>query len=75
MNKAIVGICTLIELGCIGALAFIGLKRNNDAYIAEIKRIAAEGELFLEKMNVENKDYEIKQLKKELEYLKSQEES
>lgn len=75
MNKAIVGICTLVELGCISALAYIGFKRNNDAYVAEIKRIAAEGELFLEKMNGEKKDYEIGQLKKELEYLKSQEES
>ena len=74
MNKTIVGICTLIELGCISALAAIGFKRNNDAYKAELKAINVEGELFLEQLRGMDKDYEIKQLKKELEKMKSQKE-
>lgn len=74
MNKTIVGICTLIELGCVTALAAIGLKRNNDAYKAELKAIDAEGKLFLEEIKIMDKDYEIKTLKKELEELKSQKE-
>lgn len=59
MNKTIVGICTLIELGCVTALAAIGLKRNNDAYKAELKAIDAEGKLFLEEIKIMDKDYEI----------------
>lgn len=72
MNKTIVGICTLIELGCITALAAIGLKRNKDAYNAELKAIDAEGKLFLAKMENHDKDYEIAKLKKELNELKTQ---
>lgn len=37
LRKLVFGVGTLIELGCIGALAYIGLKRNNDAYNAEMK--------------------------------------
>lgn len=75
MNKTIVGICTLIELGCIASLAAIGFKRNNDAYKAEIRCIDVESKLFLEQLKGIDKDYEIKKLQKELNELKSQNEN
>lgn len=74
MNKTIVGICTLIELGCISGLAYIGFKRNNDAYKAEMKAIDAEHRLFVAEINAYSKDREIEELKKELDKLKSQKE-
>lgn len=73
MNKFVVGLCTLVELGCITGLAAIGLKRNNDCYKAECKLINEQVEHFKTQMEVIDKDYEIKVLKKELEKLKSQE--
>lgn len=42
LRQLVFGVGTLMELGCIGALAYIGLKRNNDAYNAEMKCIDLE---------------------------------
>jgi hypothetical protein len=72
MNKFLLGLCTAVELACIGGLAAIGLKRNNDAYKAEVKCVELEWELIREKMDWVIKDMEIKTLKKELEQLKKQ---
>lgn len=71
MNKFIYGLCTIVELGCIVSLAGIGLKRNNDAYKAECKRIEAECNLMRCEIDGVFKDMRIKQLEEELEELKS----
>lgn len=70
MNKFIMGVCTVMELGCIAGLAAIGLKRNKDAYNAEMKYIKTSCELACEQINGICKDAEIRKLKKELEILK-----
>lgn len=72
MNKFIYGVCTIVELGCIISLAGIGLKRNNDAYKAECKRIEAECNLMRSKIESMHKDIIIELLQKELEELKKQ---
>ena len=73
MNKFIVNLCTLVELGCIVGLAAIGLKRNEDCYKAECKLIDEQYEHFMTQMKCIDKDYEIKVLKKELEKYKAKE--
>ncbi len=70
MNKIIMGVCTVIEFGCIAGLAAIGLKRNKDAYNAEMKYIKASCELACEQLSGIRKDVEIRKLEKELEILK-----
>ena len=72
MNKFLLGLCTAVELVCIGGLTAIGLKRNNDAYKAEIKCIDLEWKLLKEQLDVACKDIEIEQLKRELKKLKEQ---
>lgn len=74
MNKFVVGVCTLVELGSIVGLAYIGLKRNNDCYKAECRAIDAEWKLAIEQIDCATKDLEIKQLKKELAELKGEKE-
>ena len=70
IGNLVSGLATLVELGCIVALAGIGLKRNKDCYEAEMKLLEREGELF--RANVENlkKDYEIEKLEKDIAFLK-----
>lgn len=63
----IAGLCTVVELGCIIGLAGIGLKRNEDAYKAEMKCV----DLTLDNIM---KDCEIYDLKHEIEQLKKNEE-
>ena len=75
LDMAVVGLCTLVELGCITALAAIGLKRNNDCYKAEMELLDCETKLIWTEIDVIRKDAEIKELKKELEGLKGEEES
>jgi hypothetical protein len=60
-----VGVCTLVELGCIGALAYIGLKRNQDAYEARMECIDLSFKNLA--LDVENHSLkcEIKKLKEE----------
>lgn len=69
----VTGVCTLMELGCIAALAGIGLKRNNDCYKAEMKLINTELELIKSEVNNETKDYEIRKLKAKIEELQKDE--
>ena len=69
----VTGVCTLMELGCIAALAGIGLKRNNDCYKAEMKLIDAELELIKSEVNNETKDYEIQKLKNQIKELQKNE--
>ena len=74
MNKFLLGLCTAVELACIGGLAAIGLKRNNDAYKAEVKCVDLEWKLLKEQLDVACKDIEIERLKRELNKLKKQQE-
>lgn len=69
-GRAIIAICTTIEVIGICGLAAIGLKRNEDAYKAEIKCINAESEMFKAKIDCVYKDAEIKFLKEEIAKLK-----
>lgn len=72
MNKFIFGLCTAVELVCIGGLAAIGLKRNNDAYNAEVKCVELEWKILTKELDLVTKDMEIEALKKELKKLKQQ---
>ena len=72
MNKFLFGLCTAVELLCIGGLTVIGLKRNNDAYKAEVKCVDLEWKLLKEQLDGACKDIEIEQLKRELKKLKEQ---
>lgn len=73
MNKFIVGVCTLIEMGCIVALAGIGLKRNNDCYKAEVKLGETRMDLAASELKCFAKDLEINDLKKQLKNLQKEE--
>lgn len=70
-GRVIIGVCTTIEMVCLTTLGAIALKRNRDAYKAEIKCINAEGELFRAKVDGIFKDVQIKILEKELAELKA----
>ena len=74
-SRFIINVCTTVELGCMLALAGIGLKRNSDCYKAEIKLVNTQVELFKARVENEIKDVEIRQLKEELDMLKNKEES
>ena len=69
MNKVIVGVCTLIEVGCIASLAAIGLKRNNDCYKAEVELGKAHMQLLESELQNVAKDCEIIDLKKQIKRL------
>lgn len=74
MNKNMIRLCTILELGCVAGLTAIALKRNNDCYKAECKAIDLELKLGLTEIECGLKGYENERLKKELEQLKSQNE-
>ena len=63
LRGIVIGVGTLMEFGCITALAYIGLKRNQDAYEAEMKCLNLE-------LNNIAQDIEIHSLKREIEKLK-----
>ena len=71
IHDLIVGVSTLVELGCIIGLASIGLKRNNDCYKAEMELLDTKLKLGLTEIEKFDKDCEIEKLKKELENVKS----
>ena len=68
----ITGVATLLELGCIAALAGIALKRNNDCYKAECKLIDTELKLIGEQISGSIKNFKISMLEKELDELKKE---
>ena len=70
MGKTILGLCTIIELTGVAVLTGIALKRNNDAYKAEVKCIDLELALAFKDLENTAKDIEIDHLKKEIEKLK-----
>lgn len=72
INGLIVGVCTLVELGCIIGLAGIGLKRNNDCYNAELKLIEREADLTYATVDILRKDAEIAELKAKLKELQGE---
>jgi hypothetical protein len=74
MNKIVFGVCTLMELAGVAALTGIALKRNNDCYKAEKKCIDLEFEVTIAEIDKINKDFEIAELKAELEELKAESE-
>ena len=56
----------IVNIGCICGLAYIGLKRNNECYKAEMRAIDAEyGKAIIEIDNIV-KDAHIRTLEKEL---------
>lgn len=65
LRKIIFGVGTLVELGCIATLAAIGLKRNQDAYNAEMKCIDLELANIRKDVKISMLEYDLKQLKKE----------
>lgn len=73
-SKLIINLCTAVEVGCMLALAGIGLKRNSDCYKAEVKLVNTQMDLIKERMYNELKDVEIRKLKEELAGLKAKEE-
>ena len=73
MNKFVIGVCNVVQLGCIIALAGIGLKRNQDCYEAEKELINVKVDLFKARVENEIKNVEIKHLKEELDKLKVEE--
>ena len=72
MNKMIVAVGTVMELAGIAGLAYIALKRNNDAYKAAIKCIDLETELAFSKLDNTLLNIKNEQLNKENEKLKKQ---
>lgn len=74
INKLAVGVCGLVEIGCILSLTAIGLKRNNDAYKAEIKlhteemdHLCTKTKLIIEESKNKVLEKEIKELKQKYE--------
>lgn len=72
MKDFVVKLCTIVELGCLAGLAGIALKRNKDAYDAEMKSAYADLALTFAKMDNELKDLQIEQLEKQVEELKGE---
>ena len=68
MRKVMIGICTVVELGCIWGITGIALKRNKEC-------LNAERELLQSKLNGFIKDLEIMTLKQEIEQLKKEHET
>ena len=66
MNKFVVGLCTLVELGCITTLAAIGFKRNKDTYNTKLKAIELECKLWEAEFNNSIKDATIERLTRKL---------
>ena len=71
-GKILYGICTVVELGCIGGLAYIGLKRNQDAYEAGVRANHAEFKLACSELDGALKDCKIKILEQQIEELKGE---
>lgn len=67
MQGIIRKICTVVEVGCILGLAGIALKRNNDAYNAEIELNNTKCELTKARLYGVLKEAEVWSLEKELE--------
>lgn len=67
MEKVATGILTLVQLGGIAGITFIALKRNDDAYKAECKRIKAEFDLIMKEVEIYKLEREIEELKKKYE--------
>lgn len=74
MNKLVVGLCTVVEMVCLGGLAGIALKQNNDCYKAQCKLIDSELNCLSTEIELAIKNAEIRKLKEELAELKSQKE-
>ena len=72
MRGLVVGVCTLVEVGCILGLARIANKRNRDAYNAEMECLNKEVELSLAECSNAIKDYKIALLEKEIKELKNE---
>lgn len=65
IRKIVFGVGTLIELGCIATLAAIGLKRNQDAYNAEMECINLELANIHKDIKISMLEHDLKQLKAE----------
>lgn len=65
LDGLLAGLYGVVNLGCILVLAGIGLKRNEDAYNAEIKCIDLELENIHKDVAISMLEYDLKQLKEE----------
>lgn len=74
LNSFVVGCCQLLELASIVGIAGIALKRNKDAYNAEMKHFETEMKLLNEEMVNWSNEREIERLKKKIEELENQKE-
>lgn len=72
MNKFLAGLYSAVQFGCIIGITGIALKRNKDCYDAECRLHEERMDHLSTQLEMINKDYEIKVLKKELEKVKSQ---
>jgi hypothetical protein len=66
IEQVVAGLASVVELGCIIALAGIGLKRNKDCYDAECKLLEREMDLTYATVDIIKKDAEIVELKNRL---------
>lgn len=66
IKDIVVGVCTLVEVGCVLALGGIALKRNKDCYDAECALVDEKLKHGLTQLKLIDKDYEIAQLKAKL---------
>lgn len=74
LDNFVTGVAGLINLGCVVALAGIGLKRNNDCCKAECKNIDLQCEMFhkdvkaiMDKRKIEDLEREVNNLKEKYE--------
>lgn len=70
LDNFVTGVAGLINLGCIVALAGIGLKRNNDCYKAECKNIDLQCEMFNKDVKAMTDKWKIEDLEREVKNLK-----
>lgn len=66
-DRIMVGVCEVIQLGCILGLAGIALKRNNDAYEASCRALNAEIDGVAKEVEIWRLEREVKQLKEKYE--------
>lgn len=71
IKDLVLGVCTLVEVGCIIGLAGLGFKRNNDWYKAECELINTQCELYNAEIQNIVKDSKIKQMENEIKQLKA----
>lgn len=75
LDNFVTGVAGLINLGCIVALAGMGLKRNNDCYKAECENIDLRCEMLDKDIRAMTDKWKIDDLEREVKTLKEKYES